>query len=103
MKQAKFSIGQCIEHRLFEYRGVIVDVDAEFRAAGKWRLQKTAGAAYGGEPWYHVLVDNSGNEAYVPERNLVVDDSGEPINHPLLSEFLVQSDQGYCQNVQQLN
>ena len=26
MKQAKFSIGQCIHHRLFDYRGVVVDV-----------------------------------------------------------------------------
>ena len=30
MKQAKFSIGQRIYHQIFDYRGVVVDVDPEF-------------------------------------------------------------------------
>jgi len=103
MKQAKFFIGQCIHHRLLAYRGVIVDVDAEFRGLGKWRLQQAPGQAYSAEPWYHILVDNTGNGAYVSECNLVADDSNEPINHPLLGEFLVASGAGYRRNVEQLN
>ncbi len=27
---AKFAVGQLIQHRMFEYRGVIIEVDPEF-------------------------------------------------------------------------
>ena len=29
-KKAKFSIGEVVRHRLFEFRGIIYDVDFEF-------------------------------------------------------------------------
>ena len=32
-QQAKFSVGQVIHHTKFGYRGVIVDVDPEFRGS----------------------------------------------------------------------
>jgi heat shock protein HspQ len=99
MKQAKFSIGQCIQHRKFDYRGVVVDVDPEFQAPDVESPPQIAFRISGNEPWYHVLVDHSGREAYVSEHNLVEDDSGEPIDHPLLNQFLVESGQGSYQSV----
>jgi len=30
LKKAKFSIGEVVRHRLFEFRGVIYDVDFQF-------------------------------------------------------------------------
>lgn len=35
------------------------------------------------QPWYHVLVHNSGGlSTYVAQSNLVEDTSGQPIEHP---------------------
>lgn len=35
-KKADFAIGQVIQHRLLNYRGVIFDVDAEFQGSEEW-------------------------------------------------------------------
>ena len=94
MKQAKFSIGQCIQHRLFDYRGVIVDVDAEFLGSDEWYDEVARSRPPKDEPWYHVLVHDADNETYVAERNLDPDQTYEPVNHPLLGEFFSGFEQG---------
>ena len=94
MKQAKFSIGQCIQHRLFDYRGVIVDVDPEFSGTDEWYESVAKSRPPRGEPWYHVLVHDANNETYVAERNLSEDQSDEPVEHPLLEAFFVDYEQG---------
>jgi heat shock protein HspQ len=94
MKQAKFSIGQCVRHRLFGYRGVIVDADPEFLGTDEWYHQVAKSRPPRDEPWYHVLVHDAGNETYVAERNLSRDESNEPVNHPLLKEIFTDFDQG---------
>lgn len=87
MKQAKFSIGQCIQHKLFYYRGVIVDVDPEFQGTDEWYESVAHSRPPRNEPWYHVLVHDGNHETYVAEKNMVQDDSNEPVNHPLVDEF----------------
>lgn len=87
MKQAKFSIGQCIQHKLFAYRGVIVDVDPEFLGTDEWYEQVARSRPPRNEPWYHVLVHDQGHETYVAERNMLADDSCEPVNHPLVDKI----------------
>jgi heat shock protein HspQ len=103
MKQAKFSIGQCIHHRLFDYRGVVVDVDPEFQGSDDWYENVAKSQPPKDEPWYHVLVHNADNETYVAERNLTVDDSNEPVSHPLLQEFFVDFEQGVYHSGRQIN
>jgi len=103
MKQAKFSIGQCIRHRLFDYRGVIVDVDPEFLGTEEWYQQVARSRPPRNEPWYHVLVHDAGNETYVAERNLTRDESNEPVNHPLLKVFFTDFDQGVYQTGRNIN
>jgi len=104
MKQAKFSIGQCIQHRLFAYRGVIVDVDSAFQGTDEWYEAVARSRPPRDEPWYHVLVDDAGGETYVAERNLATDGSNEPVNHPLLGEYFDRFEQGvYRAGKQQLN
>ena len=97
MKQAKFRIGQCVYHRLFDYRGVIVDVDPVFMGSESWYEQVAASRPPKDDPWYHVLVHDENNRTYVAERNLVEDDSHEPVNHPRLREFFVAFDGGIYQ------
>jgi heat shock protein HspQ len=94
MKQAKFSIGQCVQHRLFDYRGVVVDVDAEFLGSDEWYDEVARSRPPKDEPWYHVLVHDADNETYVAERNLEPDQTYEPVNHPLLGEFFSGFEQG---------
>ena len=85
MRLAKFGIGQVVKHRLFSFRGVIFDVDAEFANTEEWwnaipedmRPSKD-------QPFYHLLAENEEScyVAYVSEQNLLPDTSGEPVGHP---------------------
>ena len=34
--KVKFSVGELVHHRLFDYRGVIVDVDHKFQGTEEW-------------------------------------------------------------------
>ena len=87
MNDARFSVGQLIHHRLFEYRGVIVDVDATFDGTDEWYEQVARSRPPKDEPWYHVLPHEAIHTTYVSERNLEADPTGQPISHPLLEEF----------------
>lgn len=80
--QARFFIGQTVHHRLFDYRGVVYDVDPCFSGTEEWYEQVARSRPPKDEPWYNVLVDGGEHETYVAERNLEADGSGEPIRHP---------------------
>ena len=84
---AKFAVGQVIHHRLFDYRGVIVDVDPVFSGSDDWYNRVAKSRPPKDEPWYHILVDDGEHNTYVSERNLEPDDSMEAINHPLVDEI----------------
>jgi heat shock protein HspQ len=84
---AQFSVGQLVHHRLFDYRGVIVDVDPRFQGTEEWYQQVAKSRPPRDKPWYHVLVHESGINTYVAERNLEQDDSKAPINHPAVGQF----------------
>jgi heat shock protein HspQ len=85
----QFAIGQVVKHRLYEFRGVIIDVDPEFSNTEEWwdsipeeiRPRRD-------QPFYHLLAENESTvyEAYVSEQNLLVDETGEPVNHPQVTE-----------------
>ena len=82
-----FFIGQLVHHKKFDYRGVIVDVDAEFEGSEEWYQQVALSRPPKDKPWYHVLVDNSNQLTYVAERHLEQDDSSEPISHPAVDMY----------------
>ena len=87
VKQAKFSVGQIVRHTRFDYRGVIVDVDAVFEGTEQWYQRMAVSRPPKDQPWYQVLVHDAAHLTYVAERNLEADESGEEINHPLLKYF----------------
>ena len=93
-KKAQFSVGELIHHRLFDYRGVIVDVDPYFQGTEEWYEAVARSRPPKNKPWYHVLVDNAVHTTYVAEQNLETDDSTQPINHPLVYHFFVQFENG---------
>lgn len=79
---AKFDLGQVVNHKLFGYRGVVVDVDPEFLGSEAWYDNMAKSQPPKDQPWYHVLVHDAEHQTYVAERNLATD--GGQIVHPLV-------------------
>jgi len=92
--RAKFSIGDLVHHRLFNYRGVIVDVDRKCKATDEWYEQVAKSRPPKNKPWYHVLVHENMHSTYVAEQNLELDDNLEPIAHPLIGQFFSKLENG---------
>lgn len=93
--EAKFAVGQVVRHLRFGYRGVIFDVDPEFRASREWYEQMALSRPPKDRPWYHVLVHDAEHTTYVAERNLAPDESDEPIRHPSLAEHFDERREGH--------
>ncbi len=81
---AHFSIGDLVHHKLFDYRGVIVDVDPRLMLSDEWYETVALSRPPKDQPWYRVLVHDAIHETYVAERNLEADPSGAPVRHPLI-------------------
>ena len=90
VQKAKFSIGDIVTHKHFEFRGVIYDVDFVFNNSEEWyqSIPKNVRPRKD-QPFYHLLAENDEitYEAYVSEQNLLMDHSDEPIKHPLIEEI----------------
>ena len=61
---ARFGIGDIVRHKLFDFRGVVFDVDPVFANS---------------EEWYYV--------AYVSQQNLMGDSDGGPVGHPSVEDL----------------
>jgi heat shock protein HspQ len=85
--RAHFAPGELIHHNRFDYRGVVVDVDATCQASDEWYDQVARSRPPKDEPWYHVLPHGAQYMTYVAQRNLEPDDSRDPIEHPMLGHF----------------
>lgn len=94
---ARFTIGEVVRHRLFDFRGVIFDVDPVFANSEEWyqaipediRPPKD-------QPFYHLLAENAESSyiAYVSQQNLLPDDDDEPIDHPAISGLFDRFERG---------
>jgi heat shock protein HspQ len=85
-QHAQFGPGDLVRHRMFEYRGVVVDVDAAFSLSEEWYEQVARSRPPKDQPWYHVLVHDAEHTTYVAERNLETDVAGQPVHHPLIDD-----------------
>ena len=82
---ARFAIGEVVRHRIFDFRGVIFDVDPVFANSEEWyEAIPEALRPSKDQPFYHLLAENAESSyvAYVSQQNLIPDDSDEPIDHP---------------------
>ena len=89
MPDARLSVGDVVRHKLFEYRGVVVDVDTYFQGTQEWYEAVARSRPPKHRPWYHVLPHQAQHQTYVAERNLEPDDSGLPIQHHLIDRYFV--------------
>ena len=94
---AKFSIGQVVRHRKHPFRGVIFDIDPTFSNTDEWWEsipQKRRPIKE--QPFYHLLAENDQSfyVAYVSEQNLLIDETGDPIEHPEVAEMFGEMTNG---------
>ena len=85
---ARFAIGDVVRHKIFDFRGVVFDVDPFFANSEEWydaipeeiRPSKD-------QPFYHLLAENAETTyvAYVSQQNLMIDESEEPVDHPAIA------------------
>ncbi|MEM7258807.1 MAG: heat shock protein HspQ [Pseudomonadota bacterium] len=98
IRHAKFNIGQIVKHRIYPFRGVIFDVDPAFANTDEWYESIPAESRpHKDQPFYHLYAENDDTEyvAYVSEQNLLIDDSHEPLRHPLIDEMFVRRNDIY--------
>jgi heat shock protein HspQ len=88
MPLARFGIGDVVRHKMFDFRGIVFDVDPVFANSEEWYESIPEGLRPSkDQPFYHLLAENmeSSYIAYVSQQNLVHDDSEEPIEHPAIA------------------
>jgi heat shock protein HspQ len=94
---ARFGIGEVVRHKLFDFRGVIFDVDPEFANSDEWYDSIPEALRPSKEqPFYHLLAENSESAyiAYVSQQNLVPDETDEPIDHPAIGTMFERVEGG---------
>ena len=64
----KFVIGEIVEHKIYEYRGLIVEINPSCMASEDWYLSNQTQPDKN-QPWYHILVDGAHHITYVAESN----------------------------------
>src|SRR3954465_14727930 len=95
---ARFAIGEAVRHRLFDFRGVVFDVDPEFANSNEWYESiPEAMRPSKDQPFYHLLAENAESNyvAYVSQQNLPPDDSDEPVDHPAIATMFNREDGRY--------
>ena len=90
ISEARFAIGEVVRHRIFEFRGVIFDIDPVFANSEEWynsipehmRPIKE-------QPFYHLFAENAESSyiAYVSQQNLLGDAENGPVNHPAVEGY----------------
>ena len=89
----KFAPGDLVRHVRYQYRGVVVAHDPKCLAEENWYKSNNTQPDRN-QPWYHVLVHESGSITYPAESSLALDESGEQIVHPLLDQFFSGFEEG---------
>ena len=88
--RARFTIGEVVRHKLFDFRGVVFDIDPVFANSEEWyeaipedmRPDRD-------QPFYHLLAENEDSTyvAYVSQQNLARDGDGGPVDHPGIAQL----------------
>ena len=85
---ARFGIGDVVRHRIFDFRGVIFDIDPVFANSEEWyeAIPEEVRPARD-QPFYHLLAEGSEGSyvAYVSQQNLLRDEADGPVHHPAIA------------------
>lgn len=98
---ARFGVGEVVRHRLFDFRGVVFDIDPVFANTEEWyqAIPEEVRPAKD-QPFYHLLAENAESSyiAYVSQQNLLPDQDSGPVHHPAISGIF----EDYCDGRYQL-
>jgi len=93
--EPKFGLGAVVRHRLYDFRGVVFDIDPEFANTEEWYNAIPAEVRPArDQPFYHLLAENphSYYVAYVSEQNLLDDADNGPVGHPAVEDLFADFD-----------
>ena len=99
-KEPLFNIGDIVKHRIYPFRGVIIDVAPEFSNTEEWYQSIPAEIRPSRkQPYYHLMAENTETfyTAYVSQQNLVKDGENGPLEHPDIQEMFSGIDKGKYQ------
>ena len=88
--RARFAIGDVVRHRMYDFRGVIFDIDPVFANSEEWYQSIPEDSRPAREqPYYHLLAENGDSSyvAYVSQQNLLADGAAGPVEHPSLQQL----------------
>src|SRR3990170_2663467 len=88
--EARFAIGDVVRHKLFDFRGVVFDIDPVFANSEEWYAAIPQDLRpRRDQPFYHLLAENeeSSYVAYVSQQNLLEDSGGGPVDHPGVNQL----------------
>jgi heat shock protein HspQ len=95
--RARFAPGDIVRHRMFDFRGVVFDIDPVFANTDEWyeAIPEEIRPAKE-QPYYHLLAENGDSSyiAYVSQQNLVADGDGGPIDHPQIEAMFDGMERG---------
>jgi heat shock protein HspQ len=94
---ANFSIGAVVRHRIFDFRGVIFDIDPVFANSEEWYAAIPEEIRpHREQPFYHLFAESDDNSyvAYVSQQNLLDDALGGPVDHPDVQEMFESFEDG---------
>ena len=95
--RSRFGIGDVVRHRMFDFRGVVFDVDPVFANSEEWYESIPEDIRPPrDQPFYHLLAENeeASYVAYVSQGNLVADAAGGPVDHPTVPQLFERFDDG---------
>ncbi len=88
--RSRFAIGEVVRHRVFDFRGVVFDIDPVFANSDEWYESiPQAVRPNKDQPFYHLLAENGDSSyvAYVSQQNLLADAENGPVDHPQVAEL----------------
>lgn len=89
-RQARFGVGDVVRHKMFDFRGVVFDIDPIFANSEEWYEAIPEHIRPGrDQPFYHLFAesDDSYYVAYVSQQNLLPDGPAGPVDHPNIDEI----------------
>ncbi len=95
--RTRFGIGDVVRHRMFDFRGVVFDIDPVFANSEEWYQSIPEDIRPPrDQPFYHLLAENEDESyvAYVSQGNLLSDGKSGPIDHPTVSQLFEQFKDG---------
>ncbi len=97
IERAHFAPGDIVRHRMFDFRGVVFDIDPVFANSEEWyQAIPEAIRPAKEQPYYHLLAENDESSyiAYVSQQNLIADPDQGPVDHPQIDAMFDGLDKG---------